>query len=224
LEACLEFGVPVVVTSYGDPSALVARAHAAGVFVMHDVVNLRHALKAQEAGVDAVIGVGAGAGGHAGQVSPLALIPWLCDSLRVPVVAAGAIGTGAQALAALSLGAELCYMGTRFIATRECGAPEAYKELVTRASPEEIVYTDAVSGVHANFLRSTLPEVGPRSRSEPHRRWRDVWSAGHGVAQVSSVMTISEVVQEVAWGYWGALGRVRGFGQGEQGGQVPGTC
>ncbi len=212
LEACLEFEVPVLITSYGDPTALVARAHSAGVFVMHDVVSLRHALKAQAAGVDAIIGVGAGAGGHAGQISPLALVPWLCEELSVPVVAAGAIGTGAQALAALSLGAELCYMGTRFIATRECGAPDAYKDLVTRSSPEEIVYTDAVSGVHANFLRSTLPEEGPRSRAEPHKKWRDVWSAGHGVAQISSVQTISEVVQEVAWGYWGALERVRGFG------------
>jgi nitronate monooxygenase len=217
LEACLEYAVPVLITSYGDPTEVVVRAHSAGVFVMHDVVNLRHALKAQAAGVDALIAVGAGAGGHAGQISPLALIPWLCAELHVPVVAAGSIGTGAQALAALSLGAELCYMGTRFIATRECGAVDAYKELVTRATPEEIVYTDSVSGVHANFLRSTLPDVGPRSRSEPHKQWRDVWSAGHGVAQISSILTISEVVQEVAWGYWGALGRVRGF-------EVPGTC
>ena len=157
-------------------------------------------------------GGGGGGGGRAGQVSPLALIPWLCAELRVPVVAAGSIGTGAQALAALSLGAELCYMGTRFIATRECGAVEPYKELVTRATPEEIVYTYSVSGVYANFLRSTLPDEGPRSRVEPHKKWRDVWSAGHGVAQISSVLTISEVVQEVAWGYWGALERVEGFG------------
>lgn len=208
LQACFEYEVPVIITSYGDPTEIVARAHEAGTFVMHDVIHLKHALKAQAAGVDAIIGVSAGAGGHGGQISPFALIPWLIDSLEVPVIAAGAISTGQQALSAIGLGAELCYLGTRFIATEECGAVEAYKELVTQATPDDIVYTDAISGIHANFLRSTLPDEGPRTRHDPHKKWRDVWSAGHGVAQIHKRASIEELVQELAWGYHDALARV----------------
>jgi len=209
LEACLEYEVPVIITSYGDPTALVARAHEQGVFVMHDVIHLKHALKAQSAGVDAIIGVSAGAGGHGGQISPFALIPWLKSALEVPVVAAGAISTGQQALSALALGAELCYLGTRFIPTDECGAVDAYKELVTQATPDDIVYTDAISGIHANFLKSTLPEEGPRTRQDPHKKWRDVWSAGHGVAQIERQSSIHDLVQELAWGYHDALERLK---------------
>ena len=209
LEACFEYEVPVIITSYGDPSAIAARARARGVFVMHDVIHLKHALKAQRAGVDAIIGVSAGAGGHGGQISPFALLPWLIESLELPVVAAGSISTGAQALSAIALGAELCYLGTRFIATEECGAVEAYKRLVTEASPDDIVYTDKISGIHANFLRSTLPEEGPRTRTDPHKKWRDVWSAGHGVAQIHEILTIEALVQELAWSYHDQLARLR---------------
>lgn len=208
LEACLELEVPVLITSYGDPTEVVRRAHERGVFVMHDVIHLKHALKAQQAGVDAIIGVGSGAGGHAGQISPTTLIPWLVEELEVPVVGAGGIGTGAQALATLSLGAELCYMGTRFIATTECGAVEGYKQLVTEATPDDVVYTDEISGVYANFLRATLPKEGPRTRENPHKKWRDVWSAGQGVAQIHEVKSTHELVQDLAWGYHHALERL----------------
>ena len=121
VDLCEEFEVPVWITSYGNPTLFVQRARASGTTVFHDVINLKHALKAQAAGVDAIIGVGAGAGGHAGRISPYALIPYLRDQLDVPVIAAGCISTGKQIAASLALGAELVYMGTRFIASTECG-------------------------------------------------------------------------------------------------------
>lgn len=212
LQACFEYKVPVIITSYGNPTDIVSRAHEHGIFVMHDVIHLKHALKAQSAGVDAIIGVSAGAGGHGGQVSPFALIPWLIDSLEIPVVAAGSISTGDQALSAIALGAELCYLGTRFIATEECGAVDAYKELITHATPDDIIYTDEISGIHANFLKSTLPKEGPRTRQDPHKKWRDVWSAGHGVAQIDKQCTIEELVQELAWAYHDGLARLTNTG------------
>ncbi len=206
LHACIDQGVKVLITSYGDPTEVVSEAHRHNMIVLHDVISLRHALKAQAAGVDAVIGVSAGAGGHAGSLSPLAFIPWLKSSLDIPIVAAGSISNGEQVLSALSLGAELCYMGTRFIASDECGASEAYKDMVVSASPEEISYTDSVSGIHANFLTATLPEEGPRTRESPHKKWRDIWSAGHGVAQIFDRAPISEIVHQVMSEYHSALG------------------
>ena len=205
LHACIDAGVKVLITSYGNPTEITREAHRHGMIVMHDVINLRHARKAQAAGVDAIIAVGAGAGGHGGTISPFALVPWLRDSLEVPIVAAGCISGGRQALAALSLGAELCYMGTRFIASTECGAIAEYKEMVERATPEDIVYTDEVSGIHANFLRDSLPEEGPRSRESPRKRWRDIWSAGQGVAQIHETRPLTEIVYQVMGEYHEAL-------------------
>ena len=151
-----DFKVPVLITSYGNPTEYVKRAAKSGTTVFHDVINLKHAKKAQEAGVDAIIGVSSGAGGHAGRISPYALIPYLRDNLDVPVIAAGCISTGQQIAASLALGAELAYMGTRFIASEECQAEDAYKQMVVDAVPEDIVYTDEVSGTHANFFKKTV--------------------------------------------------------------------
>jgi benzoate-CoA ligase family protein len=205
LHACIDFGVKVLITSYGNPTEIVQEAHRHGMIVLHDVISLKHALKAQAAGVDAVIGVSAGAGGHAGTVSPFAFIPWLKSTLDIPIVAAGSISTGQQVLSALSLGADLCYMGTRFIVSDECSASESYKSMVKEATPEEITYTDAVSGIHANFLTASLPEEGPRTRESPRKRWRDIWSAGHGVAQIKETAPLHSIVDEVMTEYHQAL-------------------
>ena len=205
LHACIDHGVKVLITSYGDPTEIVQEAHRHGIIVLHDVISLKHALKAQAAGVDAIIGVSAGAGGHGGTISPFAFVPWLKSSLNIPVVAAGAISTGSQVLSALSLGAELCYMGTRFIVADECSATEAYKQMVQEANPEEITYTDDVSGIHANFLSASLPKKGPKTRESPRKRWRDIWSAGHGVGQISQAASIQNIVNEVMTQYHEAL-------------------
>lgn len=199
LQTCIDLKVPVIVTSYGNPSALAKRAHEHGITVFHDVISLKHAQKAVGAGVDAIIAVAAGAGGHAGTISPFALVPWLRDELQVPIIAAGAISTGAQVVASLALGAELCYLGTRFIASTECGATDQYKHLVTHSSPEDLVYTDKVSGVNANFFKATIPENFTADRSpEGAKRWKDIWSAGHGVAQIHSVKPMSAIVEDLA--------------------------
>ncbi len=198
---CEKYEVPVWITSYGNPTPFVQRARAIGTTVFHDVINLKHALKAQEAGVDAIIGVAAGAGGHAGRISPYALIPYLKANLQVPVIAAGCISTGRQVLASLALGAELVYMGTRFIVAEECEASAEYKAMVVQAGPEDIVYTDQVSGVHANFLKQTLPEEGAAGA----KRWKEIWSAGHGVAEIHDQGTIEQIVEQIVREYHDAL-------------------
>ena len=158
IQACLEHEVPVLITSYGDPTELVRRAHERDVTVFHDVISLRHAKKAERAGVDAIIAVASGAGGHAGRISPFALFPYMSAHVSAPIIAAGAITTGEQVAASFALGAQMCYMGTRFIASEECGAVPEYKQMILDASPEEILYTDAVSGIHANFLEANDSE------------------------------------------------------------------
>lgn len=209
VELCLEYEVPVMITSYGNPTEIVKVAHGKGVTVFHDVIHLKHALKAQAAGVDAIIGVSQGAGGHAGTVNPYVLVPYLREHLSVPVIAAGCISGGAQVAASLSLGAELAYMGTRFIASTECGAPPAYKEKVVDATHEEIVYTDQVSGIHANFIKSTLPdEANPGRGHEQAKRWRDIWSAGQGVSTITEIKPIGQIVEDVVREFHDAVARL----------------
>ncbi len=194
--ACVDAKVPVLLTSYGNPKDYVARAHQHGMQVFHDVIGLAHGKKAVDAGVDGLIAVSAGAGGHAGRISPFALVPYLKEELHVPIIAAGCISTGRQVVAALALGAELCYLGTRFIASTECGAQAAYKAAVVAATPDDIVYTDQVSGIHANFLKATVPEGFTADRSpEGAKRWKDIWSAGQGVAQIETVEPIGAIVE-----------------------------
>jgi len=204
MDLCIEFGVPVIITSYGNPTALVKRAHesrpgADKIHVFHDVIGLAHGRKAVAAGVDAIIAVSAGAGGHAGRISPYVLVPWLKEELKVPILAAGCISDGRQVVASLSLGADLCYIGTRFIASTECGAADDYKKSVVAAGPEDIVYTDAVSGIHANFIAHTIPEGFTPDRSpEGSKRWKDIWSAGQGVGLIHSVKPMSAIVEDLA--------------------------
>jgi nitronate monooxygenase len=208
LELCLEYEVPVLITSYGNPTEYAKVAHDRGMIVFHDVINLRHALKAQSAGVDAIIGVAAGAGGHAGTTSPYALYPYLREQLEIPVIAAGCISTGEQVAASFSLGAELCYMGTRFITSTECGAQPEYKQMVLDAVPEDIVYTDKVTGTNASFLRQSFPpEDGQRDGSEA-KRWRDIWSAGQGSALIHKVQPVQQIVDEVVREYHDTLARL----------------
>lgn len=212
--ACVEHEVPVILTSYGNPTELARRAHERGMFVFHDVIHLKHALKAQEAGSDGIIGVAAGAGGHAGTTSPFVLVPYLREHLRVPILAAGCIATGRQVAAALALGAELVYMGTRFIASTECGADDRYKQMVVGGKPEDVVYTDAVSGVHANFLAATLPGGAPADAATAQaavqkgeaKKWRDIWSAGQGIALAKDVKPIGAIVEDVVREYVDAIG------------------
>ena len=205
---CLEYEVPVMITSYGNPTDIVKAAHSKGITVFHDVINLKHALKAQSAGADAIIGVSHGAGGHAGRVNPYAFIPYLRQHLDVPVIAAGCISGGEQVAAALALGAELAYMGTRFIASTECGAQDEYKQMVVDSDHTEIVYTDKISGTHANFLGQTLPNDADKDNPASAKRWKDIWSAGQGVSTIHATKPIEQIVDDIVREYHDAVARL----------------
>lgn len=209
LALCFEFEVPVLITSYGDPTAIVKAAHERDITVFHDVINLKHAKKAESAGVDAIIGVSQGAGGHAGVVNPYVFLPYLRDNLEVPVIAAGCISGGEQVAAAMTLGAELAYIGTRFIASAESGAQDAYKEMIVSSTHEDVVYTNKISGTHANFLKSTIPDASnPGKGGDTGKRWKDIWSAGQGVTTVSEIKPIANIVEDIVGEYQKAVARL----------------
>lgn len=199
LAVCLEERVPLIITSLGDPTTLIKAAHAHGLRVFCDVVNLRHAQKAQSAGADAVIAVSAGAGGHAGTTSPFVLVPYLRARLDIPVVAAGGISTGSGVAAALTLGAGAAYLGTRFIASTESPAEEGFKAMILASAPEDIEYTPEVTGHPANFLRESLKSFRELQAKSEHeaKRWRDCWSAGQGVALIEAIRPCGEIVREL---------------------------
>ncbi len=154
LKIALESGVNLFITSLGNPETVIREAHKNGAKVICDVTNLAHALKVQDQGADGVVAVAAGAGGHAGPISPLVLVPWLKEKLNIPIVAAGGIATGATIAASLALGASAVHIGTRFIASLEAGVDDAYKKAVVNSSPEDIVMTTRVSGTPAAVINT----------------------------------------------------------------------
>ena len=212
--------VPLVITSLGANSEVVAAVHEYGGLVFHDVINRRHAEKAAEAGVDGLIAVCAGAGGHAGTLSPFALVSEIREVFAGTVILSGAITRGAHIAAALALGADLAYLGTRFIATRESLAPEAYKRMIVEARAADVVYTPSISGVDANFLGPSLTAAGldlanlpPRpqmnmDKEKEHRAWRDIWSAGQGVGAVTDVPSVAELCTRLMREFEEARGRM----------------
>lgn len=213
LALCVKHRVPLLLTSQRAPDDAVAAAHAYGGMVFHDVTSVKHAHKAVQAGVDGVILVCAGAGGHAGTLSPFALFSEVRKIFDGPIALAGAITSGADILAALSLGADLVYMGTRFLATTEAAVPQAYKDMVVRTHADDIVYTNAISGARANYLRPSLAAAGfdleallefdPRKKyvASPQREkpkaWKDIWSAGQGVGGISEIQTVAHCIQQL---------------------------
>jgi nitronate monooxygenase len=154
LKIALDNGVDLFVTSLGSPASVIREAHKNGAKVVCDVTNLEHALKVQDLGADGVVAVGAGAGGHAGPISPVVLIPWLKEKLEIPIIAAGGIATGAQVAASIALGAAAVHVGTRFIASREAGVEQAYKNAVLDSGPEDIVMTTRISGTPAAVINT----------------------------------------------------------------------
>jgi nitronate monooxygenase len=219
LAACVSHRVPFVVTSLGAVPDLVKAVHGYGGVVFHDVVSLRHARKAAEAGVDGLIAVCAGAGGHAGAGSPFALVSEIRQFFDGTLLLAGAISDGRQVAAALMMGADLAWMGTRFIATRESRAPEEYKQMMLRAAAADIVYTDAVSGVPANFLRESLEANGfdvaelarrglgsgkLKDLGDEAKAWKTIWSAGQGVGTIADLPATAELCARLRQEFEGA--------------------
>lgn len=219
--ACMRRKPPIVITSIGDPAPVAALVHEWGGIVLHDITTVRHARKAAEGGVDGVILVCAGAGGHSGAISPLSLTPQVRAFFDGLVVVGGGIGDGSAILAAQALGADLVYMGTRFIATRESMAEDAYKAMVIETGSQDIVYTPAISGLPANFMRPSIEAAGldPRHLPPPkglHRPdlpegvkpWRDIWSAGHAVGLVNDTLPVAALVEQLKREYAAAAGRL----------------
>ena len=211
--------VPFVITSLGAVREVVDAVHGYGGIVLHDVISARHATKAIEAGVDGVIAVAAGAGGHAGTINPFALVQELrpiCGEKML--VLAGAISNGNAIAAAIAVGADLAYIGTRLIATTESMAPLAYKEMLVSAASKDIVYTPKISGVAANFLIPSLTRAGlDVATMEPSggmdleheaKAWSTVWSAGHGVGGIHSIAPVAELIEEMRVQYSNAQARV----------------
>ncbi|CAN5637509.1 nitronate monooxygenase family protein [soil metagenome] len=194
LQAVVRHKVPLVITSLGAVRDVVEAVHSYGGLVFHDIISRRHAEKAAQAGVDGIVAVAAGAGGHAGAVSPFALVGEIREVFEGTIILAGAISTGAQIAAARMMGADLAYLGTRFIATREAMAPPAFKAMIVETRAADIVYTPAVSGINANFLRPSivasgrdpdnLAPGGALDLASERKAWRDVWSAGQGVGAI----------------------------------------
>jgi nitronate monooxygenase len=216
LESTVRRRVPLVITSLGAVSEVVQAVHSYGGLVFHDVTTLRHARKAIDAGVDGLIAVCAGAGGHAGRLNPFAFLTELRAIFAGPLLLGGAISTGNHIAAARLLGADLAYMGTRFIATRESMASDEHKAMVLAATAQDIVYTPAISGVHGNFLRQSiaaagldpdaLPEAeGVRVSNHEKRAWKNIWSAGQGVGAIGDVPSMAGLCARLAHEYREAL-------------------
>lgn len=215
LAICVEEKVPLVITSLGAVSELVEAVQGYGGVVFHDVINARHGRKAAGAGVDGLIAVAAGAGGHAGTTSPFALVSELRSFFAGTIVLAGAINTGAQIAAARLMGADMAYLGTRFLATRESLVPEAQKRMVVESAAADVIHTPAISGVAANFLRASiaasgldpdnLPEPGHMDMANEARAWRDIWSAGQGVGGIHDIPAAGELVTRLHEEYRAAM-------------------
>jgi nitronate monooxygenase len=225
-ETCVKHKVPIIITSLSAPTAIAKRVHEYGGVVLHDVIRVRHGEKALEAGVDGLILVCAGAGGHAGRINPFALVKEVRHMFGGPLVLAGAITDGAAVLAAQAMGCDAAYMGTRFIATRESLAVDAYKQMIVDSTAEDIVYTPFFSGVHGSYLRASIRNAGLdpdqlaepsaeekakyRSREERPKTWKDIWGAGQGVGNIDSVLSAAELVDRIAAEYGAARRKLLG--------------
>lgn len=216
LQLCVKYKVPLIITSLGAVKDLVDAVHSYGGLVFHDIVKKRHAEKAAEAGVDGLICVAAGAGGHAGTASPFALISEIKSFFKGAVLLAGSIDTGNDVLAAQTMEADFAYMGTRFIATDECMASKEYKQMLVDSGIDDIIYTDGVSGVNANFLKPSIEKAGvdlslkkeedfSQLSGANAKAWKDIWSAGHGTAGIDKVSSVKDLVSQLKQEYKAAL-------------------
>lgn len=211
------YGARVVITSVGDPSATAPLVKEAGLLHYHDATTLRFAEKAIAAGVDGIIAIGAGGGGHSGTLSHLAFIPQVRAMFDGTVVLAGAVSNGAAVRAAEILGADLVYMGTRFIATREASAPDEYKEMIVKGTAADVVYTDAVNGMPAMWLKESIRAFGidlttmpkPTKRGTDHlpsgaQPWKTLWSAGQGIGLIHDISSVADLVHQLQKEYLSA--------------------
>jgi nitronate monooxygenase len=200
LKLCLDAGVRYFIASLGNPQLIVDDVHANGGIVYADVISLAQGLKARDRGVDGLIAVAAGAGGHCGKLPTLIFVPYLKEKTGMPIIAAGGISTGGQMAAALAVGACAVIVGTRMIATNESRAQDAYKQSVVAADPEEIVTSDKITGHPATWLATSIEKFEKQPELQS-KRWREFWSAGHSVAQTNEIKPAGQVIREMVEDY-----------------------
>jgi len=222
IAACVRYKVPIMITSLHAPTPVVAAAHSYGGLVFHDIISRRHAQKAAEAGVDGLILVAAGAGGHAGALSPFALIEEVRQFYRGVLILSGGMSRGQHILAAQAMGADLAYMGTRFVASAEARAADEYKQMVVDSHAEDIVYTNSFTGVLGNYLKGSIVRAGldPATLASADKSkmdmgslrdamgakaWKDIWGAGQSVAGIDAVLPAASIVAQLVQEYHLAL-------------------
>ena len=210
MQVCVEHKVPLIITSLRPPREIVDATHSYGGLVFHDVISVRHARKAVEQGVDSIIVVCAGAGGHAGYGSPFALVREIRQFFDGTLVLAGAMSSGADVLAAQAIGADMAYIGTRFLATPEANVLDGYRQMIVESSSDDIVYTSLFTGVKGNYLKASVAATGMDPDNLPdgdksrmdfgsggnmrQKAWRDIWSAGQGVGNIHEILPTADVV------------------------------
>jgi nitronate monooxygenase len=227
MAVCERWKVPIVVTSLGARVELNQAVHAWGGITLHDVIDDRFARKAIDKGADGIIAVAAGAGGHAGRWSPFALVQEIRSWFDGPLILSGAIANGGAVLAAQAVGADLAYVGSPFIATEEANAPEGYKQAIVASGAADVVYTDRFTGVHGNYLRSSIERAGldpdqlgqvdrtemkfGSEGSERVKAWRDIWGSGQGIGIIDRIRPASDLVDLLVRQYAAAKARLCGL-------------
>jgi nitronate monooxygenase len=221
LELCVKYQAPIVITSLGARADVYDAVHSYGGIVLHDIINNDFAKKAVQKGADGLIAVAAGAGGHAGTISPFALVQEIREWFDGPVALSGAIANGGAVLAAQACGADLAYIGSAFIATTEANASEAYKQAIVEADAGQIVYSSLFTGVHGNYLRASIAAAGLDPDNLPDgdvsamsfkegstKAWKDIWGSGQGIGAVKSVVPTAELVARLTQEYAAAKARL----------------
>ena len=222
VEVCVRHRIPIIISSLrAPPQEMLDAIHSYGGIVLHDVISIRHAKKALEAGVDGLILVAAGAGGHAGALSPFALVGEVRKFFKGPLALSGAIASGDAILAAQAMGADFAYIGSRWLATRESNVSDAYREAIVESAAADVVYTNLFTGVHGNYLKKSIvnagldPDALPESDkskmsfgSGSAKAWRDIWGAGQGVGMMDDVPTVAEMVARLKAEYEAARSRL----------------
>jgi len=223
VEVCVKHQVPIIISSLrAPPPEMLDAVHSYGGIVLHDVISIRHAEKALEAGVDGLILVAAGAGGHAGALSPFALVGEVRKFFDGPIALSGAIATGDAILAAQAMGADFAYIGSRWLATRESNVSDAYRDAIVDSSAADVIYTNLFTGVHGNYLKKSIVAAGLDPDNLPvsdktkmsfgsgsAKAWRDIWGAGQGVGLMEDVPTVAEMVARLKEQYEAARSRLK---------------
>ena len=221
MELCVKHEVPIIITSLRPPEEIVTAAHSYGGLVYHDVISVRHAKKAAEQGVDGLILVCAGAGGHAGTLSPFALVREVREFFDGTIILSGSISSGSAVASSLALGADLAYLGTRFIATEEANADQGYKDMLIDSVADDIVYSSLFTGVHGNYLKGSVENAGLDPKDLPEadkssmnfgsggntdaKAWKDIWGSGQGIGSIKDSPPVQTLVNQLTSEFKGAV-------------------